>query len=223
LVFEDVPADELESTRQYFLKLSKKITDQLHICGFEYCPGDMMASNPKWCLSLSEWKNQFDYRPLYGDYSLTEILTNHIFSLFNKESIFMSLMAKNSLGNPPPLTFFRNFVVEKDGEHQDNFDIKSRAMMPLTDAARILTLNHQISNVNNTFERFEKLAEVETLPRFARFKKQQQRQVFKPSGVNQNGTTKFTQQFPPGRKIAGYFESAVSVGLFWLSLINANK
>lgn len=180
LVFEDMTADALESTRQYFLKLSKKITTQLNICGFEYCPGNMMASNPKWCLSLTEWKNQFsqwinkptnqnimhcniffDYRPLYGDYGLTEELTNHIFSLLDEESVFMSLMAKNSLGSPPPLTFFRNFVVEKDGEHEDNFDIKSRAMMPLTDAARILTLNNQISKVTNTFERFEKLAEVE--------------------------------------------------------------
>jgi len=180
LVFEDVPDEMLESTRQYFLKLSKKITNQLNVCGFEYCPGDMMASNPKWCLSLSEWKNQFsewiskptnqnimhcniffDYRPLYGDDSLTEALTDHIFSLLGKESLFMSLMAKNSLGNPPPLTFFRNFVVEKDGEHKNDFDIKSRAMMPLTDAARILTLNNQLTKVTNTFERFEKLAEVE--------------------------------------------------------------
>jgi len=35
-------------------------------------------------------------------------------------------------------------------------------MMPLTDAARILSLYNKISKVNNTFERFEKLAEVET-------------------------------------------------------------
>jgi len=180
LIFEDVPMAVLEETRLYFIKLSKKITAQLNICGFEYCPGDMMASNPKWCLSLSEWKNQFnqwitqptnqnimhcniffDYRPLFGTYSLTETLTNYIFSLIDKDSVFMSLMAKNSLSNPPPLTFFRKFVVEKNGEHKDDFDIKSRAMMPLADAARILSLNNNLKNINNTFERFEKLAEVE--------------------------------------------------------------
>ena len=34
-------------------------------------------------------------------------------------------------------------------------------MMPLTDAARLLILNHKTSSINNTFERFEKLAELE--------------------------------------------------------------
>ena len=180
LVFEDTTAEALKEVRPYFLQLAKKITHQLNICGFEYCPGDMMASNPKWCLSLSEWKNQFtewitqpsnqnimhcniffDYRPLYGDFSLTEILTQHIFELQDEKAVFLPLMAKNAIANPPPLTFFRNFVVEKDGANKNEFDIKLRAMMPLTDAARILTLSNKFSKVNNTFQRFEKLSEVE--------------------------------------------------------------
>ena len=33
--------------------------------------------------------------------------------------------------------------------------------MPLTDAARLLILGHQVTGVNNTFKRFEKLAELE--------------------------------------------------------------
>lgn len=180
LVFEDVAKEQLQTIKDYFLKLAKKVVDKLNVCGFEYCPGDMMASNPKWCLSITEWKNQFtewitqptnqnilhcniffDYRPLYGDYMLTEILTNHIFDLLDEKAVFLPLMAKNSIGNPPPLTFFRNFVVEKDGANKDEFDIKLRAMMPLTDAARILTLSNKLSKVNNTFERFDKLVEVE--------------------------------------------------------------
>lgn len=180
LVFADVATTDLEDTRAYFLELAKKVTDGLNTCGFEYCPGEMMASNPKWCLSLTEWRGQFtkwimqpdeqnvmhcniffDYRPLYGDFSLTEILTNHIFNTLKNREIFTSMMAKNTQVNPPPLTFFRNFMVEKDGEHKDEFDIKQRAMMPLTDAGRLLTLDRQIRGVNNTIERFEALAEAE--------------------------------------------------------------
>ncbi|MEL7220465.1 MAG: DUF294 nucleotidyltransferase-like domain-containing protein, partial [Bacteroidota bacterium] len=59
LVFEDVPADELEDTRSAFLRLAKSVTHKLNNCGFEYCPADMMASNLRWCLSLREWKLQF--------------------------------------------------------------------------------------------------------------------------------------------------------------------
>ena len=180
LVFANVEEAAYKTTKDYFLSLSKKVTDILNECGFEYCPADMMASNPRWCLSLAEWQQQFskwifeptlknimyctiffDYRPIYGDKTLADDLTQHIFNIIDKKEIFLSYLAKNALQNPPPLTFFRNFVVENDGKHKDEFDIKARAMMPLADAARVLTLQHKISRVNNTFKRFEHLAEVE--------------------------------------------------------------
>jgi CBS domain-containing protein len=65
------------------------------------------------------------------------------------------------LKNPPPLGFFRQFLVESDGEHKDAFDIKSRALMPLIDAARILSLHQGIKKSTNTVYRFTKLAEKE--------------------------------------------------------------
>ena len=34
-------------------------------------------------------------------------------------------------------------------------------MMPLTDIARLLILSHQVVGINNTFKRFEKLADLE--------------------------------------------------------------
>jgi CBS domain-containing protein len=180
LVFEDVPEEAYESTKAYFLKLSSKATHLLNEVGFEYCPADMMASNPSWCLSITEWEKQFsiwineptpkaimyctiffDFRPVYGSYDLAERLAEHIFKELDGQTIFLSFLAKNALQNPPPLTFFRNFVVESGGEHNNEFDIKARAMMPLADAARVLILEARISKMNNTFRRFDKLAEIE--------------------------------------------------------------
>ena len=180
LVFEDVPEQDLEAVKSYYLQLSGYVTTMLNECGFEYCPAEMMASNPKWCMSLSEWKEQFsrwmlepdpqsvmlctvffDYRPVYGLSELSEALSTHIFSIIEEEKIFLSFLAKNALENPPPLTFFRDFMVERSGEHQHEFDIKARAMMPLTDAARVLTLHNKMASVNNTFKRFEALAQRE--------------------------------------------------------------
>ena len=180
LVYEDVPESNAEPVNQYFLALAKKIVDMLNVCGFAYCPGDMMASNPKWCMPLSGWKNQFskwiyeptemnimlcniffDYRPVYGEKSLAEELSQHIFESFEDYSIFLAMLAKDALKQPPPLTFFRNFVVEKSGEHKDEFDIKGRAMMPLADAARVLILEAKQPGINNTFQRFDYLAQKE--------------------------------------------------------------
>lgn len=180
LVFEDTPEEAYELTKQYYLAFAGKVTHLLNEVGFEYCPADMMASNPSWCLSLSEWKQQFstwihkpepeavmfstiffDFRAIHGDRSLSEALTGHIFKNLDNQEIFLAYLGRDALQNPPPLTFFRNFVVESSGAHKNEFDIKARAMMPLADAARLLILHARVGMVNNTFRRFERLAELE--------------------------------------------------------------
>ena len=166
--------------KELFLSLAKEVTSMLHNIGFEYCPADMIASNPSWCQSTDEWKITFtkwienpgekeimmctiffDYRPVFGDQSLAEHLGEHIFSLLDQQEVFLHLLAKNALENPPPLSFFRNFIVEKNGEHKDSFDVKLRAMMPLVDAARLLILSKKVAGVNNTSKRYQALSEVE--------------------------------------------------------------
>jgi CBS domain-containing protein len=180
LVFENVAEEDYDEVKGYYLALAENVTLIIHECGFEYCPADMMASNPDWCMSLEKWENQFskwmnqpgtkevmmttiffDYRPIHGNFELAEKMTQHIFEGIDQQEIYLSHLANNALQNPPPLSFFRNFIVEKNGEHKDQFDLKARAMMPLADAARVLILNAKVGQINNTFERFEKLAELE--------------------------------------------------------------
>ncbi|WP_116128338.1 DUF294 nucleotidyltransferase-like domain-containing protein [Lewinella sp. IMCC34183] len=181
LIFEDVPEARYPATKDYFLQLAEYITEYLNEVGFDYCDGDMMASNPKWCLSASRWKEQFsswmhdntaesmlhtsiffDYRGVWGDGSLPDKLTDHIFLEMERRSTrFQASLAMAALQNPSPLTFFRNFVVERSGEHKDQFDLKARAMRPLTDAARVLILQAGQGNINNTLKRYEALATIE--------------------------------------------------------------
>ncbi|TGV01632.1 DUF294 nucleotidyltransferase-like domain-containing protein [Flavivirga rizhaonensis] len=180
LVFDDVPEEQYEKTQTYFLKLAKLVTKSLNKIGFEYCEADMMASNPEWCKSLTEWKNQFtnwilspdekavllssiffDYNRVYGDKQLVDDLTNTIFSTLEKTDLFYKFLGRDAVKSPTPLGFFKQFLVEQNGDQKELFNIKSRALMPLIDAARLLILSKQISGVNNTSERFEKLAELE--------------------------------------------------------------
>ncbi|MBU2996827.1 CBS domain-containing protein [Cellulophaga baltica] len=180
LIFEDVSEEDLPKTTHYFLNLAKAITKRLNTIGYDYCPAEMMASSPQWCLSLSEWKKTtshwiinpgidevllaaifFDYNAVYGDNTLSHKLSDHIFYTVKKYPIFFVHLAKGALQNPSPTGFFRQFLVEQDGAHKDSFDVKNRALRPLTDAARVLILSHSIKSINNTAERFEKLAELE--------------------------------------------------------------
>ena len=180
LVYEDVPEELAETTKKYFLDLAIRINKGLFEIGYEYCPAEMMASNPNWCLSLSECKNKvhhwitntgknevllsfifFDYSLVYGDKELVNNLSDFIFEDVKANPTFYIHLVSGALQSPSPTGFFREFLLEQDGAHKDFFNIKNRALMPLADAARVLILSHSIKSISNTVERFEKLAELE--------------------------------------------------------------
>ncbi len=180
LMFENVPPEELDDIKSYFLQFGKRLSKALEEIGFERCPAEMMASNPEYCLSLKEWEQKFetwikspteksvlfcniffDFRRVYGDEFLANELNNKVFELLNNDDKFFAYLASDALKNPAPLSFFGKFVVEDDGEHKDEFDLKARAIMPLVDAARVLALSKGISGFNQTVERFRKLLHLE--------------------------------------------------------------
>lgn len=179
LVFADASTEqENEKLQASFKIFAAKVNDLLNQVGFEFCPAEIMAR--KWCLSLSQWKNTFsgylrtpepqavmhstiffDFRIVYGDRSLERKLKKHIIRTLKKERSFLNFMAINALQNPPPLSFFKNFVVEKGGQHSNEFDIKARALMPLTDAARVLALESFCLEHSNTQMRYQRIAKLE--------------------------------------------------------------
>nr|WP_294922972.1 DUF294 nucleotidyltransferase-like domain-containing protein [uncultured Flavobacterium sp.] len=180
IVYENVSEVFKDETKAYFIKLATYINKGLFAIGYEYCPAEMMASNPKWCMSLDEWKNQvhywinnpgknevllsfifFDYSLKYGDAEIVSQLSDSIFENVKANPIFYVHLVSGALQSPSPTGFFRQFLVEQDGANKDQFDIKRRALMPLTDAARVLILSHSVKSISNTAERFEKLAELE--------------------------------------------------------------
>jgi CBS domain-containing protein len=180
LIYEDVP-EELETvTNNYFLELAAHVNKGLFEIGYEYCPAEMMASNPKWCLSLVQWKSTvyywitnpgkkevllsfifFDYSLSYGDNELVNNLSEFIFETIKANPAFYIHLVSGALQSPSPTGFFREFLLEQDGAYKDFFNIKNRALMPLADAARVLIISHSVKSISNTAERFEKLAELE--------------------------------------------------------------
>jgi CBS domain-containing protein len=161
--------DVTEEQIPYFLKLAKRVSDGLNSCGFVYCPGNAMASNPQWCQPLSKWRTYFeewirktepksmmlasiffDLNPVHGDESLFVRLQRDMLARTSNNTLFISHMAANALTHRPPLGFFRTFVLIHGGEHDDTFDIKHRGIVPITDIARTLALAEGIHAVNTT-------------------------------------------------------------------------
>ncbi|OGJ84223.1 MAG: hypothetical protein A2268_10730 [Candidatus Raymondbacteria bacterium RifOxyA12_full_50_37] len=163
-----------ETARSYFLKLGETVCTSLNRVGFNTCPGEIMASNLKWCQPLSQWKSYFsqwintanpqdlidvnvffDFRFVYGDIRLPAGLHEHIDSECGNKAAFFMHLAKNALAIKPPLGIFGALRLDLKGEHPETFDIK-KAMMPLVDFARIQSLRKKISQTNtpNRLEEF---------------------------------------------------------------------
>ncbi len=180
ILYQD-PIDERQKkeAQEFFSAFGKEAIEHLVECGYPRCPGDIMASNPKWCQPYSVWQGYFDdwilrpepkqvlhatiffdFRPGYGKFDLGERLRDHLTELAMKQEIFLLHLAKDCLASRPPLTFFRNFVVEKDGEHKNRLDIKKRGLVPFVDFARLMSLKFGIKETN-TIERLKLLYEAE--------------------------------------------------------------
>lgn len=180
IVYDDPPEARAAEVARYYLALGERTIEVLVHAGFERCKGNIMASNPELTLPLAAWKRKFaklvrapepralmeasihfDFRPVEGAFELADALKRHIFAEIDAEPLFMAFLAKNALLNPPPLTFFRNFILESSGERNDVFDIKARAMMPLVDASRVLAYDLRLPYYGTTMGRFERIGEAE--------------------------------------------------------------
>ena len=50
----------MEGPKEAFLEFADRVNRDLDACGFPLCKGDIMARNPRWCLTLQEWRSVFD-------------------------------------------------------------------------------------------------------------------------------------------------------------------
>ncbi len=151
----------------YFAELAKRVCDGLDACGYIYCPGEMMASTPKWRVKGSTWRRyfrgwidepdpmaqmlssvMFDLRPISGETALFSGLQRMTLEAARKNSIFRAHMIANSLKHVPPLSLFQGFALIRSGEHRNTLDLKLNGVVPIVDLARVYALDGAIEDVN---------------------------------------------------------------------------
>ena len=184
ILYADPKNDKEKKTAEsYFKTFAEKAIGHLVNCGYPLCPGEIMATNPKWYQPLSVWKRYFtrwitlpdpqellhatiffDFRSGFGEHSLARELRQHLNSEATKQDIFLFHLARQCLSTPIPLSFFKNFIVDKDGEHKHRLDIKQKGLTPFVNFARVLSLKHGISETN-TLARLKALHDADLLAR----------------------------------------------------------
>jgi CBS domain-containing protein len=172
IIFAPKAGQTPAALREVLLPFARRINDALDACGFPLCNGFVMASNPKWCLSLEEWQGTFDnwiyhgapmdllhstiffdFRPLYGASHLGEALRAWLQQAAPKNTRFLHQLAVNALRNRPPLGVVRDFVTSEG----HTVDLKLNGITPFVDAARIFSLAVGGSQTN-TLERLREIA-----------------------------------------------------------------
>jgi CBS domain-containing protein len=164
LICEDgLSADDMT----YFAALASFVSDGLDACGYVYCPGDMMATNPQWCQPVSVWAGyfegwiaspgkeaqmlasvMFDLRPIGGDESLFADLHARTLRMAAENSIFTAHMASNALTHATPLGLLRGLSTIRAGEHRDTIDMKLNGVVPVVDLGRMYALQGQLHALN---------------------------------------------------------------------------
>lgn len=148
-----------EEHGEYFTVLANRVCQGLALAGQVLCPGDMMASNPQWRLTESEWistftswitapepealmfaQTFFDMRLVHGDESLYSNVRASALDQARSARRFHAHLATVASRREPPLGFFRGFVVERGGDYAHTLDIKKGGIHAIVQMARLYAL-----------------------------------------------------------------------------------
>lgn len=180
LIYAD-PDDQTETVRNYFMQLTEFINQSLDQTGYALCPGQVMASNPAWCQSLSQWKKTlktwvkeanptqlldvsifFDFRMIYGDLTMVDALQSHIYEISKNQSVFFYHLAQQSLQFKPPLDVFGNIQFNEKGPQSGHTIDLKKCLMPIITFGRVYALKHQIDD-RETLKRINQLAQKQVI------------------------------------------------------------
>ena len=144
---------DVEQFRPYMNQMIRCLSD----FGYPQCEGNIMASNPFWCKTVSEYKNEitkwiekpnmqnyidlaifFDSFAVAGDKELSINLKDGLFDKLLNKDVFMAYFAKTTLSFDTP-NIISNFITKKS-----NIDIKKTAIFPIVQGIRTLALKEKI-------------------------------------------------------------------------------
>lgn len=156
IVYPDgLSAEKLAAVNRFAARLVAALEE----IGVPRCQGNVMACNPRWCHSISEWKQLIeewitvptppnildfclfqDISFLHGDESLCSELRDHIRTTVHLTPFFFTNLACHATRFPSPLTFFGTIRVERKGIDKGRVDLKKAGIFAITVGASLLTL-----------------------------------------------------------------------------------
>ncbi len=178
VIYEDGGDDDAcRKAEDYFRMLSEQAVKHLMACGYSSGHGENTATDSKWRQPQSVWESYFqdwrrfpdrernfdpalffDFRSGAGNAGLEEALREKLHALTRGEQPFLRFLVRPCISIQPPLSFYGNFVVEKDGKYSNALDVEGKTLFFFVVFARAMALKYGIGKTN-TIERLRLLLE----------------------------------------------------------------
>ena len=159
LIFAPPTAESPEAARTRLVDFARAVNRTLDACGYPLCEGDIMAGNPRWCLTSVEWSRQFeawvantdpqalmqaaiffDLRALFGSEALADRLKAHMLNLTAHTPRFLRQLAEDAVSTRPPLGLLADFITHDEPAAQETIDLKRSGARLFVDTARVMAL-----------------------------------------------------------------------------------
>ncbi len=172
LILDDYPDTAHGTIDRYFAEFALRLTHRLDEAGLPLCPGHVMASNPLWRKTRTQWRGQLQYwirhrspqallnasilldmRGNVGEPTLAEELREAMLKSIAAAPGFLRALLVNESVKQVGLGWFDHLQTEgDDSPHAGQFNLKRNGMMPLVEAVRLYALAAGI-NASSTVNR----------------------------------------------------------------------
>ncbi len=158
-VLADYPDERHDAIDAWFVDLAVRFADGLAEVGFPLCQGYVMASNPLWRKTASQWHAQvamwiarrtpaallyadifFDFEPIWGDPAPAAALRAEVAVALKRTPGFAQAMLGEDRRLHVALGFLGRLSTQGSGAHAGETDLKLNGTMPLVAAVRIQAL-----------------------------------------------------------------------------------
>jgi CBS domain-containing protein len=164
LIYDD-RADRIDA-----LEGHTRVIESLSACGYIQDP-DTPFESPFYAAGTAEWTRRyrgwiqnpviegmarsralFDLRPFHGPRVLWDAVRANAAEAVDRDIV--EVLAHDCLASLPPLTFFRDAVVEHTGEQKTVFWLERTALRPLVDLGRVFGMAAREVMGTSTLDRF---------------------------------------------------------------------
>jgi signal-transduction protein with cAMP-binding, CBS, and nucleotidyltransferase domain len=159
--------DGSQAVDDFFAGFAERVVSALDKVGFALCKGRIMPSNPDWRGSVEEWRRMLDkifhdqsqenlLRVIIlmdiafstGDEALGRQFSERVHQMIQDNFGALMVMARSAVMSSVALTMFRNFRLEKSGEHEGMFNVKLYGWAPLIMTTRVFALKYAYTDTN---------------------------------------------------------------------------